>query len=387
LSDVHELLSDYTGFADELVAMGVLRAVSPGPVRLYRSKWEKLYLSRLLSVNLEKTRAGKILYETGKNVSWWYRFFSRLIDEGDMLIYDVSSVTSYSEGLKLAEKGHNTDHDQNNQVRVLLAFSTGKGLPVAMDVGYGSMKDIKTIRGFLDNLPRRGRVGLILDRGFSGYRFFDDLNEEGIDFIVPLHKDFKIIPERVEWSGYMEYHGRNLRYAQAETRYGTLHMFEDPLLMGDQLNILTRNMASGGMSVEDYEKRRRMAGIIPLLTNTGLKSPQVYDLYKTRGEVEQAFDSVKNYLDTDTTYMQRPETVRGLMFVTFLASRIYFNIIKRLYATKNAGEYSVEEVLFELGKIEKLVDNKTGHEQYLRIPAKAVKILDLFKDQIPMEQK
>ncbi len=75
------------------------------------------------------------------------------------------------------------------------------------------------------------------------------------------------------------------------------------------------------------------------------------------------------------------------MFVTFLTSRFYFNIIKRLYTSKSTREYSVEEVLFELGEIEKLADNKTGHEQYLRIPAKAEKILDLFKDQIPMEQK
>jgi len=263
-------------------------------------------------------------------------FFSQLIDEGDMLIYDVSSVTTYSEGLKYAEKGHNPDCDQNDQVRVLLAFSTGKGLPGGHGLGYGSMKDIKTIRGFLDNMPRRGRVGLILDRGFSGYRFFDDLNREGIDFIVPLHKDFKIIPERIEWSGYMEYHGRTCD-TPSRTRYGTLHMFEDPLLMGDRLNSLTGSMATRRIRLADYEKKRRMAGIIPLLTNTGLKSPQVYDLYKTRGDVEQAFDSVKNYLDTDTTSMQRPETVRGLMFVTFLASRVYFNIIKRLYTTKTRG--------------------------------------------------
>lgn len=54
-----------------------------------------------------------------------------------------------------------------------MAFSSITKLPVGVDVFYGSMKDITTIRDFIARFPKKD-IGFIFDRGFSSYGLLDD---------------------------------------------------------------------------------------------------------------------------------------------------------------------------------------------------------------------
>ena len=45
-----------------------------------------------------------------------------------------TSIIPYSKKLKLAEKGYNPDHEYENQVTVIMAFSLNSRIPVAVDV-------------------------------------------------------------------------------------------------------------------------------------------------------------------------------------------------------------------------------------------------------------
>ena len=86
------------------------------------------------------------------------------------------------------------------------------------------------------------------------------------------------------------------------------------------------------MDRETYEEKKERAGIIGLVTDLDRDGPKIYDLYKGCQDVEVAFDAMKNHLDADKTYLQDNDAVRGYYFVTFLALRIYFRILKRLHA-------------------------------------------------------
>jgi len=76
-----------------------------------------------------------------------------------------------------------------------MAFSTKDRVPVAVEVYYGSMKDISTLKDFLNRYPQR-RIGFIFDRGFSSYKLLEELRRENIHYIVKeelqIHK---------HWSG------------------------------------------------------------------------------------------------------------------------------------------------------------------------------------------
>ena len=75
--------------------------------------------------------------------------------------------------------------------------------------------------------------------------------------------------------------------------------------------------------------------------------------------------------------------MKGFFFIVFLALRIRFKILKVLKDHNLLGKMSVSEIIFELSEMERIVE-KNGAEYFAAIPKKVEKIVDLFKDLIPM---
>ena len=75
--------------------------------------------------------------------------------------------------------------------------------------------------------------------------------------------------------------------------------------------------------------------------------------------------------------------LRSFFLIVFLALRIRFKILKVLKVHNLLGKISVNEVIFELSKMERIVE-KSGAEYFAAVPGKVEKIVDLFKDMIPI---
>ncbi len=69
-----------------------------------------------------------------------------------------------------------------------------------------------------------------------------------------------------------------------------------------------------------------------------------------------------------------------LRFQYFLA---VIEILKVLKDHNLLGKMSVNEIIFELSKMERIVQ-KNGAEYFAAVPKKVEKIVDLFSDMIPM---
>ena len=89
---------------------------------------------------------------------------------------------------------------------------------------------------------------------------------------------------------------------------------------------------------------------------------------------------MKGDLESDKTYLRDNEKVKGFFLIVFLALRIRFKILR---VHNLLGKISVNEVIFELSKMERIVE-KSGAEYFAAVPGKVEKIVDLFKDMIPM---
>lgn len=189
LEDCRRQLAGYR-HVNEVVAMSVLKAVDPCPLRLMQSRWDKLYPSTFIRSDLRPTHLSRVLREMGGNVSRWYDLFSALVPGGDLLLYDLTSIIRYSENVKLAARGYNKDHVYREQVGVVMAFSTTSMLQVGVDVFNGSIRDVSTIRDFLARL-KRDDIGFILDTGFTGEPLVRELRRDGIGYVVPLKRNSK----------------------------------------------------------------------------------------------------------------------------------------------------------------------------------------------------
>jgi hypothetical protein len=379
--DIQDALGE-TKYKDELLALSITRAIDPVPLYLTQSRWNKLYASKNQKVNLSSRHLSDILAQVGSDPQI-YDVYAKLASEGGMLFYDLTTILTYSKNLKLAEKGYNPDHEFENQINVIMAFSTTTQLPVAADVFYGSIRDVKTIRYFIDRFACSD-MGFIFDRGFSSYKLLLDLKKKGkIHYIVPLKKNSKLLPRRFKTTGALVYRERGVGYFKKKNRYGFLYIYDDPAIRAEEENTLLRRVKEGKLALGDYQLRKKQAGVFGIVSDLDLAAEEIYEQYKQREEIELSFDVMKNELEADKTYLGRAEAVRGYFIMILLALRLHFKILRRLREKKLVGEMSVKEVLFELSKIELTVE-KSDREIFGVFPKRAQEVLSIFSDFIPM---
>lgn len=381
IEEVHSSLADHTPYADELVAMAIIQAIDPQPLRLHADRWEQLYLSQEHDIRMGRNHLSKVLRSVGQGKGWWHEFFQTLHAE-EFLLYDLSTVFSYSQNIKRAEKGYNPEKKHLPQLGVILAFSTETSLPTGVDVFWGSMRDITTFKEFLFLLEPRD-LGFIVDRGLFSQDLIEQFRDRDVNYVVPLRKNSSLIDLRwLHWQDPFIYRDRGIQWARRHTDLGTLYLFDDPLVGGEQEQALLRKQAQGRISREEYEQEKEQAGIIPLLTDLEEPGEVIYDLYKGRHDVELAFDAMKNTLDADKTHLQSDDAIRGYFFMTFLALRIYFGVLNRLREEDLTDEVSVEEVFFQLSKVER-IRGPADQDSFAKIPKQAREVADLFPDALP----
>jgi hypothetical protein len=381
IEDVHDSLAEFTPYADELVAMAIVQAIDPKPLRLHADRWKKLYLSQQHDVRMGRNHLSDVLKQVGTGKGWWHDFFETLHDD-EFLLYDLSTVFTYSKSIKRAERGYNPEQKHLPQLGTILAFSTETNLPTGVDVFWGSMRDISTFKEFLA-LLEPSEMGFIVDRGLFSQELIEQFRERGINYVVPLRKNSSLIDLRwLHWQEPFLYRDRGIRWARRHTDLGTVYLFDDPLVRGEQEKTLLRRQAKGEITEAEYEQEKKQAGIIPLLSDLDEPGDVVYDLYKGRHDVELAFDAMKNHLDADKTHLQSDEAVRGYFFMTFLALRIYFGVLNRLREEDLTDEISVEEAFYQLSKVERVL-GPGEKDSFGKIPKQARDVTDHFSDHLP----
>src|SRR5271166_3298484 len=114
----------------------------------------------------------------------------RHLQDGVLVLYDVSS--SYFEGrcCPLARYGHSRDH-RNDRLQIVYGLlCTREGLPIAVEVFDGDTADPATLRSQVGKLKDRfgvSRVVLVGDRGMiTSARIREDIEPSGLDWISCL---------------------------------------------------------------------------------------------------------------------------------------------------------------------------------------------------------
>ena len=114
----------------------------------------------------------------------------RHLEDGVLVLYDVSS--SYFEGrcCPLARYGHSRDHRKDRPQIVYGLLCTREGLPITVEVFDGNTADPSTLSGQIEKVKDRfgvSRVVVVGDRGMiTSARIRDDLRPANLDWITCL---------------------------------------------------------------------------------------------------------------------------------------------------------------------------------------------------------
>jgi transposase len=181
---------------DLAVAMMVDRLITPrsklGFVRAVDRESEISSLGTVLNLGKVKER------EAYEALDWLLERQTRIenglarrhLQDGVLVLYDVTS--SYFEGRRcpLARYGHSRDHRRDRPQIVYGLLCTREGLPLAVEVFEGNTADPSTLRAQVEKVKDRfaiSRMVLVGDRGMiTSARIRDDLRPAGVDWITCL---------------------------------------------------------------------------------------------------------------------------------------------------------------------------------------------------------
>lgn len=353
----------------DLYALSVVRLMDPVPLKSVKDLWEKLYLSREIQAHLSSNTLTDILRDAGSDMGAQMDLFQSLITESRKLAFDLSSIFSRSENINMVAKGHNADHIYLPQVNMALAFDLDRYRPVFLKPLEGSVRDVKSLRNVLDEIHFDGI--LVLDTGFSSQDLAEIMRSD-MKFVMPLRRNQDIIDYSMDLGSSFVYRDRGIRSGFLNRGGLRIYMFQDQMLMAEESSTFIRMIAEGRRKQKEFQSEYMKFGKISILSNLKDDPQIIYNLYKQREEIEQAFDAMKNELENDKSYLNDDDSLRGYFFVSFLSLYLYYSIFVLIRAADLTNKLSVKDVLLKFSKVYKIVGEKK--ESLSEIPSSAEKI-------------
>jgi hypothetical protein len=369
---VPELKRYFPDHYNEIVAMSMIRVQDNKPIRYMKSAWEKLYASTQIDASLSENTISEKLRMIGSDIVSQTRFFQSLTTNGDRILFDLSSIFSQSENINLAEKGHNPKHLHLDQINFALVFSGKRHKPVILELLPGSVRDYKAFDSIMERYDIRECI-IIADRGLASY---DMPEKKGIYLIVAIRRNFSIVDFDMPMNRSFIFRNRGINAGMKDLGDKILYMYEDTSLRSEEETNLIRKLESGEIDQKYLMEEKRKLGKFAILSNMRSDPKEIYELYKSREEVEVAFDAMKNELENDKAYIHTTDGLRGYFFISFLSLYIYFSILEVLKEKKVSQKISVKEALFELSKIYVISDG--ARRTLAEIPERSKKIADIF---------
>ncbi len=115
-----------------------------------------------------------------------------------------------------------------------------------------------------------------------------------------------------------------------------------------------------------------------MIHNTDKTAQEVYETYKSRGEIEQMIDVFKNTLEADKSYMPTPQSIETWMLVNFIALHWYYKIYHLLVSKNILKKFSVNDLLMFLKEIKKVKINNGWHNvEITKKYQDLIKLLDI----------
>jgi hypothetical protein len=356
---------------EEIYSLAMVRVQGYVPLKRAESAWGKLYNAEEINPNLSPKNISTILKEVGVNRIGQDLVFSRLMDQSQQLVYDLTCMFSRSMSISQAEKGYNKDRIQVPQINLALLCNAESGLPAMIRSMPGSLKDIRTLHNSISELDIHDKI-LILDRGFFSEDVMQFLASQMISYVIPTRRNSNYYKTRIHLNEHLYYRERLIRCGRRKDGDKILYLFEDQNLMIEENDVLYRKLDDGKIGKDELRDMMKRSGKILLISNLDVPEKRIYELYKKREQVEQLFDSYKSALSADRLYLQDSESVFGHVFVSFLSLYAYSKIELALKMADLNSRYSPIDVLFEFSKVYHY--DLGGVDQISEVPKKVLNL-------------
>ena len=282
------------------------------------------------------------------------------MEKDNFVMMDSTHVINVSENLGINAKGYNPNHDFDKQLRLMYLFSAELNKPVYYRLINGNITDIKSMSLCVKEV-NVSNVVFIADKGFYSKDNIKMLKEEKLHYLIPVHRNNKIIDFslllkanfKMEIKTYFAYQERIIwHYEYEKDGQKIITFLDERLKIKEETDYLLRiKTQPEKYNQENFFKKMHGFGTLTMVYDLQetLSPQQLYEAYKQRNEIEVMFDSYKNYLDADKTYMQDRHVMEGWLMANFIAMIAYYKLFTRLKDAGLLSKYSPKDII-ELSK-------------------------------------
>lgn len=359
-----------------IVSMVYCRIAYQSPLKNVPFYMEQSDIPNLLQWN-EKLYDQKIcdlLFELGSMQKTIHEFMQPKDKKKRTILMDATDVALQSNKIALAQKGYNSDMDFQSQFVLLYLYDASSLKPLYYRILPGNIREISAMKNMVKMCGMEQCV-YVADKGFFSESNILELECSGMEYIIPLKRDNKLIPyeklDSIEQTdNYFEFAKRYVFFADTSNENGRkINLFLDGKLKElEKTDFLTRiQTLPESYSKAKFNEKLKTMGTLTIIHNTTLAPKDLYYEYKNRGEIEQFFDHFKNTLEACSTSMQREESLNGWMFINHLSMQMIYLIYSILKTTplnqkqKLNHKYSINDTIEHLKSIRKIKFSLNEH--------------------------
>ncbi len=372
----------------ELFCMALFRLIYQSPIKNMDLHYINSYLSDEYGSikSLKDKRCSGILKTVGEKRDKIASFFKSAITKDNYLLIDATDVLSHSKELGINRKGYSSKMLFEPQVNLMFIFSETLKQPVYYRILPGDIKEVKAFRLCLEESGIKQAV-LIADKGFYSKNNIERLDEENLNYIIPLRRNITLIDytplkkgNKRSMNGYFKYRDKYIWYYSRKINNKILYVYFDEYQKNretkDYMNRIETHPEN--YFLENFYEKEFKFGTFVLYTNLSdseeNSAESVYNKYKCRNNIEVMNNVLKNLLHADRTYMRNEKSLEGWMFVNYLALQIYYKIYLLLNKHNLLKKYSVNDLLIHLATIKKIKINQKWFNAEINV--KTLKLID-----------
>lgn len=371
---------------DKILGLAYCRLVYQSPLKNMPYRLQRSWLSNQLKLDDWKERdIALFLRDLGRNRELAVTYMKRFVKEGDFVLADATDILCKSSRITLAKSGYNHHMNYQQQIGLMYLYSAQSRMPAYYRIIPGNLREVKAFKQCIQESGAENVVA-IADKGFYSKENAKMLADENIRFIIPLRRnnvlaDYSAVEKGTIKSGsnYFLHEERVIWCCEMPSAENRVILFLDERLkVQEESDYIARiKSCPEDHSIEKFHEMKNRFGTIAVDTNIKDASPEkIYSTYKSRMNIEIMFDSLKNVIDADSSYMQDEEALQGWMFINHLALQIYQLIYSRLLENDMLSKHSVSDILMILSDIRKARIN--GSWLTCEITNKILKVLGKF---------
>jgi len=348
------------------------------------------------------------LFDQIGNGSTHIDFSNKLIQKistSKTLVYDITSISSYSQMINFLEWGYNRDGLDLPQINLSLVIDKEREIPIMYDLYPGSIVDVATLKNTIKKIQACGiqDYTLIMDRGFFSTPNLEEMVNSGLSFIIPPSTTMKTVKEAISIihssisnpnnlniyhdeplfvspvtinigefavEGYAYYDQKReqqerqsfyrrlydtveaLRKIEIRSWMNPLDVFKEIAKKNAQYIDwkVNNNRFEVELKKNAVSQRVNRMGRFILLYNGKFGWEECLSLYRSKDVVEKGFDVMKNELDVMPANVRKDSTMRGYLFICFLSLILRMRLMKLMREAGLSSKYSVEALVTELEK-------------------------------------